>query len=197
MPEFDSSLEYRPIAGFPGYCVGSDGSVWSQRQCFSLDFGEWKPATIYRRPREGRYCVVCLRATPNGKLTCRYVHRLVLEAFVGKCPKGMWARHFPDRDTSNNRLDNLSWATAAQNHADKKVHGTQPRGEKCHNAKLRREDIATIFSLHRQGVQLKDIAKGLGVSPTAVSNVVRGHTWAWLQAEPVDPKQENAPCKTH
>src|SRR5262245_45789478 len=27
----NQSIEYRAIAGFPGYRVGSDGSVWSQR----------------------------------------------------------------------------------------------------------------------------------------------------------------------
>ena len=39
------------------------------------------------------------------------VHRLVLEAFVGPCPEGMCCRHFPDRDPSNNKLENLSWGT--------------------------------------------------------------------------------------
>lgn len=29
MPEFDSTVEYRDVEGFPGYKVGNDGSVWS------------------------------------------------------------------------------------------------------------------------------------------------------------------------
>lgn len=48
-----------------------------------------------------------------------YVHRLVLETFVGPCPEGMEARHYPDMDPSNNRLENLSCSTHRKNLADR------------------------------------------------------------------------------
>lgn len=68
--------------------------------------------------------------TKKGYLTIRVggrmrlVHHLVLEAFVGPRPDGAEARHFPDRDKTNNRVDNLHWGTAQDNSDDKKVHGT-------------------------------------------------------------------------
>lgn len=43
-----------------------------------------------------------------------YVHRLVLEAFVGPAPSGLIGCH-DDDDPSNNRLGNLAWGTRAKN----------------------------------------------------------------------------------
>lgn len=49
------------------------------------------------------------------------VHTLVLTAFVGPCPDGFVACHY-DGDPSNNRLDNLRWASVKDNAADLKRH---------------------------------------------------------------------------
>lgn len=43
-----------------------------------------------------------------------YVHRLVLEAFTGPCPKGMECLHADD-DPTNNHLTNLRWGTHSDN----------------------------------------------------------------------------------
>jgi hypothetical protein len=83
-----------------------------------------------RHPKTG-YRNVSLRR--EGKSYNRYVHRLVLEAFVGPCPKGMQSRHFPDKDTSNNALTNLQWGTPKQNQDDRITHGTDGRGERHWN----------------------------------------------------------------
>lgn len=47
-----------------------------------------------------------------------FVHKLVLEAFVGLAPDGMCACHFDD-DPTNNKLSNLRWDTQAANAADR------------------------------------------------------------------------------
>lgn len=133
------SLSYRDIDGFPGYRVGSDGSVWSQRikgksqidEEGGMMFGGWKKCKLYRRPYGSRYMMVCMRSKPGGKLSCHYVHELVLLAFVGPRPDGMVCRHFPDRDTANNSVDNLSWGTQKQNMADRAVQGTAIERTHC------------------------------------------------------------------
>lgn len=43
-----------------------------------------------------------------------YVHRLVLETFVGECPEGFECDHI-DRNRSNNMLENLRWITVFDN----------------------------------------------------------------------------------
>ncbi len=50
-----------------------------------------------------------------------YLHVAVLEAFVGPCPEGHEAAH-GDGNKHNNALNNLRWATHAENIADKQRH---------------------------------------------------------------------------
>lgn len=49
-----------------------------------------------------------------GRGARKYVHRMVLETFVGNCPKGMECLHL-DGDNKNNKLDNLKWGTHSDN----------------------------------------------------------------------------------
>ena len=79
-----------------------------------------------------------------GKSKTSYVHYLVLLAFIGPCPGGMQACHFPDKNPSNNHLTNLRWDTVVNNHADKKIHGTQCMGETHGVSKLTDEAVAYI-----------------------------------------------------
>jgi hypothetical protein len=39
--------EYRPVPGFPGYVIGSDGSVWSSRQNGRFRQGRWRRLRSY------------------------------------------------------------------------------------------------------------------------------------------------------
>lgn len=136
-----SIVIYKDIPGFPGYRAGDDGSVWSCRVSAGVPGVRGSvPRTTdtwHRlQPRVGRkgYLHVTLRC--NSRSYGRWVHRLVLEAFIGPRPDGMECRHFPDRNPGNNRLGNLAWGTREQNEQDKandRLHGrTQPI---CRNAK--------------------------------------------------------------
>ena len=59
------------------------------------------------------------------------VHRLVLLAFVGECPKGMECCH-NNGIANDNRLENLRWDTHANNNADRKAHGNYKSGKDHH-----------------------------------------------------------------
>src|SRR5262249_29683708 len=134
---------YRPVVDIPGYFVGSNGSVWSLRirgKGKGLLSSECRLLSIYRRPYGARYCVVRLRAERGGKVVCRYVHRLVLEAFVGPCPPGYVACHH-DGNTANNRLPNLRWDTQSANMADQARHGRRLRGEASPRARFTEEEV--------------------------------------------------------
>lgn len=63
------------------------------------------------------------------------VHHLVLEAFIGPRPSGLQGLHWDDVPT-NNRLENLRWATAAENMRDKVRNGRDPQAnrERCPRA---------------------------------------------------------------
>lgn len=65
------------------------------------------------------YCKVTLYKDGKGK--CYLVHRLMMAAFVGKCPEGMECCH-NDSNTSNNNLSNVRYDTHPGNSLDAIIH---------------------------------------------------------------------------
>lgn len=102
------------------YRVSDLGNVWSERAQRLL-----KPQTL-----ASGYQLVFL-GKQDGKRLQFYVHRLVLEAFVGPCPDGLVACHWDD-DKSNNHLDNLRWATPTENNLDCVRNGGHPLANRTH-----------------------------------------------------------------
>ena len=109
----DDGVEYREIPGYPGYWAGTDGSIWSVRRKNYLP-KKRKPSRL-----PTGYLSLCLG---NG-WPQRYVHHLVLEAFVGPRPEGTECCH-GNGIRSDNRLCNLRWDTHKENYADAVRHGT-------------------------------------------------------------------------
>lgn len=114
-----------------------------------------------------------------------FVHVLVLITFVGPCPKGKEARHFPNRNPSNNNLSNLSWATKKRNQRDKVYHGTDSKGEKSWNAVFSNKMADRIRLLYskkgnRQNGRRhshKSLSVRFGVSKSAIERIVKGKTY--------------------
>jgi hypothetical protein len=81
-------------------------------------------------PNRDGYLVVAL---PNPIRTRRlqYVHVLMLEAFVGPRPPGMWGLHYDD-EKSNTVLSNLYWGTPSRNQHDRVRNGNHWQANKTH-----------------------------------------------------------------
>jgi hypothetical protein len=180
----EEPVRYLPIRRAEGYRVGDDGSVWSRRVPGPGGLRDrWKPLKI-QEDRHTGYARVTLRI--DGKTVHRNVHRLVLEAFVGPCPDGMEACHFPDPNRMNCRLDNLRWDTRIANQNDKVAHGTSNRGSRQHMAKLSEPDVLDMLQIER-GVPestYEDLAMLFGVTKPTVANIFQGHNWGWLTGIP-------------
>lgn len=73
----------------------------------------------------------------------RFVHVLVLEAFVGPRPEGMQCCH-NNGIPYDNRLINLRWDTPKNNVHDRRFHGTYQYGTKNPNSKYSDEVIKKI-----------------------------------------------------
>jgi len=73
----------------------------------------------------------------------------------------------------------LRWATRAENHADKILHGTMPLGEKNPSNKLKEDEVLQIRAMLGTQAQHRIAAK-FGVSQTVVSRISRGTMWGWL-----------------
>jgi len=109
----------------------------------------------------------------NNKQTVVRVHKLVLEAFVGKCPEGLECCH-NDGNSFNNHIDNLRWDTHKSNIHDRIKHNTSNRGERCGTAKLTLEQVRAI----RKDDRLQRlIAKDFGIVESMVSRIKNGVRW--------------------
>jgi hypothetical protein len=117
----------------------------------------------------------------GGKSVSRAVHRLVLETFVGPCPKGHQAGH-KNGIRHDNRLCNLRWVTPQQNADERNVHGTTSRGEKVAQSKLNNEKVLKIHELAALGVLREDLAKQFGVHLANINAIVLRKAWKHLDA---------------
>lgn len=88
------------------------------------------------------------------------VHRLVLAAWVGECPKG-YEGCFRDGDTSNAALDNLYWA---------------PITDRCGGL-----SEADVRHIRGSGASQQALAGIYGVSQATISNVQTRRTWKHVE----------------
>lgn len=188
IPNGDQGVTYREVVGSPGYAIGDDGGLWTCWRSTGHGPGGGSHAVISDRWRR-------LKPTPlksghldaslylNGKRRHVYVHRLVLEAFVGPCPSGMEACHDPDPTPSNCRLSNLRWDTHKANGLDTAKHGHTPRGTKNRHAKFTPAQIREMRRQRHDGVAPAVIAASFFTSRGYVYEITSGNgNWDWLDA---------------
>jgi hypothetical protein len=135
--QFNQVFRPVPIDGADGYYVGDQGGILSGRSPNGQSSRLFDSERVLRRIEPGTsqwgHKVVSFQLYPlDGRRFAKTfkVHRLVLMTFLGPCPEGMEACHFPDRDVSNNRLENLRWDTKKANAFDQYLHGTRALGSR-------------------------------------------------------------------
>lgn len=73
----------------------------------------------------------------------------------------------------------LRWDTHISNMADRLIHGTHGRGERCSLAKLTESDVREIRLLAPTMLQ-REIAAKFGVHRATVGAILSGKSWFWL-----------------
>lgn len=166
MPE-----EWRAVDGYSGeYHVSNYGRVMSYKD---------KRIRLLKAciGRSGYPHVILCK---DGKTKTIPVHKLVLEAFKGKMPKGCEARHM-DGTKTNNRADNLEWGTRSQNSRDKFRHGTDIRGKRNPNVKLTKKEVVLIKAYLKRGYTCASIGRMFGVNKSTILDIKNGHSWSWVE----------------
>lgn len=166
------------VSGFKEYMVTDRGEVFRRSLV--------KPST----GNGGGYAVISLSQT--GRKISRTVHKIVLEAFVGKAPPNCVAHHL-DGNRLNNALDNLQWITRSEhgrihprskggrvNHHDI-AYGNPPwHGERVWNSKLTTEKVRQIRLLWASmspNYTLYQLAKIFDVAISTISKVANKKSW--------------------
>jgi hypothetical protein len=164
--------QVKPIPGFPGYYAVDTGQIWSAKTGRYLR--QSRASGNHRRVNLSREDGIHREA----------VHVLILETFVGPCPKGLEGCH-RDGDGANNRLDNLRWDTHQANVMDAVRHGTcsgfKNKGEHNGQAWLTDQQVRDIDLLYRSGgCTQRELANRYKVSDTAIWKIVHRKKWKHL-----------------
>ena len=166
------------IVNYKGcYKVSNLGRIKSVTRLVKNQHGPYQINERILKPESDNDGYLQVQLSKNGKATMRKVHHLVLEAFIGPRPSGAVARHFPDRDPTNNKASNLKWGTVAENREDCRFHGTLVYGECIHNSKLTVGNVIEIKRRIKNGEVQRKIATDFGVNPATITSIKKGETW--------------------
>ena len=184
------SDEWRIVKTFPDYAVSSLGLIKRMRP--DMRNHQLHGSLLKQSAPSGRkYLQVSL--CRDGKKHSVRVSRIVCEAFNGPPPSARHHCAHNDGDASNNRAENLRWATPVENEADKKLHGTaligerhwsvkspekRARGEGHGLAKLTADDVRAIRVDTRFQ---REIAANFGVCQRVIWSIKAGKTWGHIE----------------
>lgn len=161
----EGAEEWRVIPFAPAYEVSS--------------FGRVRRAVTGRalKPRSDRhgYVRTNLQITPGGPASTRLIHQLVCEAFHGPKPSPKHSVAHNDGDRTNNRAENLRWATASENQLDRRKHGTA--STEGGRRKLTPQAVVEIRAMAASGCCLRAAAVYAGVALETARSAIVGRTW--------------------
>jgi len=112
--------EVRPVPGCPGYHASACGRIFSDRSGAMRELRQFDRRKLSGAPSP----YLSVVASRDGKRCNRFVHELVLMAWVGPrpgSPDEIEACHGPG-GSRDNRLSNLRWDTVQANADDKAIH---------------------------------------------------------------------------
>lgn len=159
--------EWRVIAEAPAYAVSNLGRV---RRVAPDKFN--RPMRVLRTPLNDKgYPNLNLHI--DGKQYLRRVHQLVCTAFHGPKPTDKHECRHLDGDPLNNRADNLTWGTSAENEQDKRRHGTYYKRFGKVNFRLTLSETA-IHEIKTAKASRRSIARQFGISCHTVNEVIEG-----------------------
>jgi len=155
------------------YEVSNLGNIKSKVRTGITNFGERNYGGKVVKPFLSTVGYPVVNLTYKGYRKQFTIHKLVLEAFYGKAPEGMEGCHNNGVKTDS-YLTNLRWDTRKNNHADKKLHGTQQHGEQSGNAKLTNEKA---YLIKYSKIPIKELCEKFQLSRGCIEKVRYGSTW--------------------
>lgn len=164
---------WKNILGHKGYQVSNLGRVRSLDRFVQYEkrngnsFSRFHKGKILSPLNNTKYGHVLVYLTNRKR---EYVHRLVLRAFIGKCPKGKETRHLNSKPRDN-KLINLKYGTRSENAIDL---------SKTNKRKLKMENILMIRKFKVNSKNAIKLSDKFNVSKNTIYCIWRKKVWAWL-----------------
>lgn len=177
--------EWKEVVGFEGfYEVSNMGNVRSVPHMKSSYGGRrWLQKGKLLRPtrvKDKGYRVVSLCV--GGVATRRYVHDLVLCAFVGPRPEPTSHCCHGAAGSEDNSLGNLRWDTPVSNAQDRNRDGTMQIGERHWKNVYSEDQIRSAKRMLKDGIHVRTVALATLIKENTVWAIKSGRQWAHLSA---------------
>jgi len=172
--------EWKDVPMFCGYIQASNmGRIKSlprtvNKRALGIQCVQHYKERILSQVVRSKYGHVSVRFGINGAKYTEAVHRLVLFAFVGLPEIGQEACH-NNGDASDNRPENLRWASHKENNRDRKRHGRYAVGENHPMATLPR-DVA--MDIRNSSLTAKQLSELHGIRYNRAWAIKTGRSWA-------------------
>lgn len=162
------------VPEYPEYSVDEKGNIFSHLRIRFLN--------TTRHQKHGRMVDVFGSIGKHKNVRVSY---MVLTTFVSPRPKGMIILHGKN-GLFDDSLENLSWGTHKQNHADKWRDGTQQVGERVGTHKLNELQVRIIRRAYAPNIKRTHIDKGIptqqlaeifNVSTNTIERIVNRESW--------------------
>ena len=162
-----AGVEFAMIPGYSWRAASDDGRIWKCRGSHGAPLGQWTPCETFT---QRGYPKVSVDHRP------RFIHRLILLAFVGPCPEGMEVSHL-NGNRFDSRLTNLKYETHVDNNGRRFDHGTVLKGDSHPNRKLGSVAVCSIRKMAEEGVPNRTTAAQFSVSISTIQKIVNGSYW--------------------
>ena len=174
-----SMPEWRAIPGFPEYQVSDDGRI---RRAAPMSNG--RTYNLWKELKPGLASgYLTVRLCVRGVVTQMGVHKIVATTFIGPKPSAQHLVAHWDGNRRNNRVENLRWATVAENCADRERHGNTAKGERQGSAVLTADAIRHIRAAladPEKRISGAALARLYGVGQSQISRIKHRETWVHI-----------------
>lgn len=171
----------KPIPDFPDYLCDIHGNIYSMRPSGNSKLKRTQPVKLKPYQKSNGYLQVDLLIA-KGERRKKYVHRLVLETFVGSSGDRLDCNH-KDGNKTNNNLENLEWVTKSQNMLHSaRVLGNKPGlGEDSMCNKINNNTVRFIRWARGRGIKYNAIAELTKMDESWVYRIAVRKAWAHVE----------------
>lgn len=161
--------EWRPVEGWP-YSISNLGRLRRDVTITSTTAGR------ILRPGLDVYGYARTALGSSGKRRYVMIHALVAVAFIGPRPPGHTVNH-KNAVKTDNRAENLEWATPAQQKRHAMLHGLVAVGTRNRHAKLLPEQVIEMRAKHALGRTGASLGREYGLDKATVCAIVKRQLW--------------------